>query len=193
MSALAEPGVDRRTIVRSDPALGHSLGFLVLRVVLAGLYAGYVAVQVPDVTVPVLAALGGLAAVLVFDAPRRAAWCACVVVVLAVLHARALPAAAPFVAVQLGLAAFVVASGALSLVAAPAVVRLGWVLALAGGLGLLVGAPAGLSEAVAGLAGGLLAGLRPLSALEVIVGSERGDLRELDRWLAWSPLVKGGR
>ena len=192
MSALAEA----RPVGRERPSVGvdHGVAFLALRVVLAALYAGYVIVQVPAVIVPALAIMAGLAAVLVFDGPRRAAWCACAVVVLAVLHARVLGSDAPFVPIQLGLAAFAVGSATLSLIAAPAGVRLSWVLVAAGGIGLLVGAPAGAVEAVAGLAGGLLAGMRPLSALAVIV-SGRSAGREVDGWLAWTPIVHapGGR
>ncbi|MNC97491.1 hypothetical protein D3C83_151630 [compost metagenome] len=59
-------------------------------------------------------------------------------------------------------------------------------LALASGLALLVGAPAGLGPGIAAALAGLLAGMRPLAALEVVVAG-----RTTDRWLAWSPLQGG--
>jgi len=190
MSALAEPRALGRIPAGARGA--SRVGFVSLRIGLVAIYAGYLIVQLPTVLVPVLALMCGLGAVLVFDAPRRAAWCASAAVIAAVLHARVVSAEGPFLLIQVGLAAFVVVSATLSLVPAPTVVRLRWVLLSAVASGALIGAPVGIAVAFAGAIGGLLAGLRPLSALEVIVGREAGAR---DGWLAWSPLVaaKGGR
>lgn|GEM_PF-3559612 len=190
MSALAEGDI-RSVRLHARPVgvapIEGSSGFVGARIVLSALHASYVVVQLPSLLVPTAALMCGLAAVLVFDAPRRVAWCASAAVVIAVLHARMLPADAPWLVIQLGLAAFVVATATLTLIAPRVRVRIALVLALATVLGCLVGAPAGAGSAIAGGLGGLLAGMRPFSAIEVVM---RGYTT--DRWLAWT-VIKGGR
>lgn len=204
MSALVERVAEPRARVKSIARVEHESGLVAIRVLLTALYTAYVAIQLPSLLVPLAALLCGLAAVLMFsseqarpsragrpasDASRRVAWCAAAAVVIAVLHARALPGDARWLVIQLGLAAFVVASATLSLLIVPdgVKVRLGVVLAIAAGLGGLVGAPAGAASGMAGAIAGLLAGMRPLSALEVVALG-----RTNDRWLAWT-VVEGGR
>ncbi len=153
-------------------------------------YAGYVALQVEALRVPMLALIGGLWAVTLLDveADRRRAWCGCFLAIAAALHARVLGAEAAFVEIQLGLAAFVAGSASQMLIVPARRVPLAAALGVAVAVGLLVGAPAGGSAAVAGAVGGVLAGLRPGAALEVIV---RG--RSADPWLAWSPVDEEAR
>jgi hypothetical protein len=159
---------------------------------LALAYAGYVAFQLPSLTVPVLALTVGLAAALLFEAARagdgrQSAWCASFAVILAALHARALPEDARFAEIQIGLAAFALSSATLTLLrprrAAPVALLATVVIALALGVGATMGAVA----FVAALVGASLAASRPLSALAVI----RGRPSE-DPWLVWRPL-SGGR
>ncbi len=149
---------------------------VVLHMIGAAAYSGYVATLVPEIALPVLALAVGLAALLVFDR-QRVAWCASHAVVLSVLHLRSVPVGAPFEVVQLGLAAFVLCSAAMTLwpYAVPR-----WAVAMAIVVGALVAFPGGM-------VGGMLAAARPLSALEVIITG-----RTQDRWLVWSPL-RGGR
>jgi hypothetical protein len=149
-------------------------------------YAGYVLIQLPDTLVIVLALLGGLVAAALLETRARArrAWCASFAAIVAALHARVLPAEAPFLTTQLGLAAFVLASAGLTLFSPVRRVKLEVVLVTAVGLGLCVGMPVGAGAALAGATGGALAGMRPLSALEAIVHG-----RSADPWLAWAPVA----
>ena len=151
-------------------------GLVVVPMIGALAYSGYVAALVPAVAVPVLALAVGLAALLVFDR-QHGAWCASHAAVLSVLHLRSVPDGAAFEVIQLGLAAFVLTSALMTLWPT-AVPR--WAMALAIAAAALVAFPGGI-------VGGMLAAARPLSALEVIITG-----RTNDRWLVWSP-VRGGR
>ena len=152
-------------------------GVVVVHALGAAAYSGYVAWMVPGIAVPVLALAVGLAALFVFDR-QRVAWCASHAAVLSVLHLRSLPAGAPFEPIQLGLAAFVLASAAMT--SWPyAVPR--WAIVVPIAVAALVAFPGGI-------VGGMLAAARPLSALEVIITG-----RTKDRWLVWSPVVSAAR
>lgn len=165
---------------------------------LALAYGVYVIVKLPELLLPVLALMVGLAAALVYESSRarreagvgrRAAWSASFAVIVAVLHARALPADSAHLVIQIGLAAFVATSATLTLFMPARSVGRAALLAAVGALGLAVGASIGPAATGSALTGAALAGTRPLSALEVIrVGHTR------DPWLMWAPITsRSGR
>ena len=153
-------------------------------------YAIDVASTTPGVALAAAAiALGAIALQgLAPAAPRSrpAAWVGAGAVVLAVLHARGMPGEAPWLTTQLGLAAFVAATGASALVSPRARPRLAWVVGAGATIGLALALPAG--EAVAGVVGGVLAAARPFTVMALAAARDPDD-----PWLAWSPIAPSSR